>query len=87
MPSRTKEQNKKHYREYQSRPDVMKRRAQANKARRMMERAGKVHKGDGKDVHHVKPQSKGGKSTKGNLKVVSRAKNRGYKRGPDNRPK
>ena len=46
------------------------------KARRAMERAGKVRKGDGKDVHHKKPVRSGGTSAKGNLAVTSPAKNR-----------
>lgn len=37
---------------YNSKPEQKKRRAQRNKTRRMMERKGKVHKGDGKDVDH-----------------------------------
>jgi len=46
------------------------------KARRAMTRAGKVHKGDGKDVHHKKPVRSGGKSSRANLAVTSRKKNR-----------
>ena len=43
------------YRTYDGTPAVKKKRAQRNKARRMMEREGLVHKGDGKDVDHVTP--------------------------------
>ena len=35
-------------------------RAERNKARSIMEKAGKVSKGDGKDVDHKQPLSKGG---------------------------
>ena len=50
-----------------------------NKARAEMEKAGKVHKGDGKEVDHKVPI--GGKANKnnygkGNLQVVSRSENR-----------
>lgn len=50
-----------------------------NKARREMEKAGKVHKGDGKEVDHKKPI--GGKAndnnySRSNLQVVSRSENR-----------
>lgn len=54
-----------------------------NKARRMMEKAGKVHKGDGKDVDHKTPLSKGGKTTKSNLRVVSSSRNRSFRRNKD----
>jgi hypothetical protein len=57
-------------------------RVQRNKARRMEERMGKVHKGDGKDVDHKTPISKGGKTTSGNLRVVSAHRNRSYPRTP-----
>lgn len=56
------------------------------KARRAMERAGKVKKGDGKDVHHKKPIAKGGTSTPGNLSVKARHANRSVtKRSPSNK--
>jgi hypothetical protein len=55
-------------------------RVQRNKARRLEERAGNVHKGDGKDVDHKRPISKGGKTTPGNLRVVSEHTNRSYAR-------
>lgn len=57
-------------------------RVERNKARRMEERLGKVHKGDGKDVDHKNPISKGGKTTPGNLRVVSASRNRSYPRTP-----
>ena len=52
---------KKEYEQYDGTPEVKKKRAQRNKARRIMEEAGAVHKGDGKDVDHKVPLSKGGK--------------------------
>ena len=78
---------KRHYRDYQGKPEQIKKRSERNKARRMMEKAGEVKKGDGKDVHHVKPMAKGGKTTKGNLRVTSKAANRGYARTKTNKPK
>jgi 5-methylcytosine-specific restriction endonuclease McrA len=68
---------------YTSRPEVIKKRVEQNKARRMMEKAGKVHKGDGKDVDHTTPLSKGGKTTRSNLRVVSRSSNRSFSRRAD----
>lgn len=68
---------------YTSRPEVIKKRVEQNKARRMMEKAGKVHKGDGKDVDHKTPLSHGGKTTKSNLRVVNRSTNRSFSRRSD----
>jgi hypothetical protein len=48
-----------------------------------MEKAGLVHKGDGKDVDHKTPLSKGGKTTKSNLRVKSASDNRSYARKSD----
>lgn len=74
---------KKEYREYHGKPEQIKRRDQRNKARRMMEKAGKVRKGDGREVDHKVPLSKGGSNSRRNLRVVSRRTNRkkGAKRG------
>lgn len=74
---------KKEVRLYTSKPEVIKKRVEQNKARRMMEKAGKVHKGDGKDVDHRTPLSKGGKTTRSNLRVASRSSNRSFRRNAD----
>lgn len=71
------------YPAYDQTEKAKKARVQRNKARRMLERAGKVHKGDGMDVDHKQPLSKGGKTTPGNLRVVSASANRTYKRNKD----
>ena len=65
---------------YDARPEMIKRRSENNKARALMVKAGKVSKGDGKDVHHVKPLDAGGTTVKSNLKVLSQKKNRGWRR-------
>ena len=74
---------KKEYAKYDGTPAVKKKRAQRNKARRIMEDAGLVHKGDGKDVDHRTPLSKGGKTTRSNLKVKSASDNRSFSRNSD----
>ena len=74
---------KKEYEQYDGTPAVKKKRAARNKARRMMEREGLVHKGDGKDVDHKQPLSKGGATTRGNIRVKSATANRSYKRNAD----
>ncbi len=74
---------KKEYEQYDGTPAVKKKRAQRNKARRIMEQAGLVHKGDGKDVDHKVPLSKGGKTVRSNLTVKTAKSNRSYARNPD----
>ena len=71
---------KQEYANYDGTEAVKKKRAQRNKARRMLEREGVVHKGDGKDVDHKKPLSKGGTTTRSNLRAVDASANRSYKR-------
>ena len=71
------------YDNYQGTPDAKKDRAQRNKARRMLEREGVVKKGDGKDVDHKTPLSKGGTTVRSNLRAEAASKNRSYKRKSD----
>jgi hypothetical protein len=76
----TKRNYRQEYLNYDGTPEIKKRRAERNKARRIMEREGVVHKGDGLDIDHKKPLSKGGTTTRSNLKAVPASKNRSYKR-------
>lgn len=69
----------KEYAQYQGTEEQKKNRAQRNKARRELLREGKVHKGDGKDVAHVKAFDKGG-SNKNGVRVEDANKNRSFKR-------
>lgn len=68
---------------YDGSPAVKKKRAQRNKARRIMEREGVVHKGDNLDIDHKKPLSKGGVTIRSNLRVLPASKNRSYPRNSD----
>lgn len=61
-------------RKYNSKPEQKKRRAERNASRAAMAKAGKVHKGDGKDVDHR--NHKTSDKSRGNLSVMSRSKNR-----------
>jgi hypothetical protein len=74
---------KREVEKYTSKPEVKKKRAEQNAARREMEKAGKVHKGDGKDVDHRTPLSKGGTNDNSNLRVVPRSSNRSFSRNSD----
>jgi hypothetical protein len=65
---------------YDGKPEVKKKRAMRNAARREAERDGKVSKGDGNDVHHKKPLAKGGTNAKSNRAVVPASKNRSFPR-------
>jgi len=69
---------KSEYRNYHSRSDQKKNRASRNSARAAMESAGRVKKGDGKDVTHRdgNPRNNGKK----NLGVLSAKSNRSYRR-------
>jgi 5-methylcytosine-specific restriction endonuclease McrA len=81
MPYKNKkDRNYKQERQYDGRPDVKKRRAARNRARYKLMKEGKVRKGDGKDVDHKKPLTKGGSNKRSNLRAVPASKNRSYKR-------
>lgn len=64
----------KEYRDYHGNPEQIRRRASRNKARAAMEDAGRVRKGDGKDVDHknMNPMD----NRKQNLRVQSKSANR-----------
>jgi hypothetical protein len=72
-PARQKAQAK-----YNSKPEQIKKRAQRNAARAKMVKAGKVRKGDGKDVAHKNNNTNN--NSMSNLAVQSKAKNRSFKR-------
>lgn len=72
---------KKEYADYHGTPEQIAKRSQRNKARRAMEKEGRVSKGDGKDVNHKNPIARGGGNGKGNLEVTTKKANRGWRRG------
>jgi len=67
---------KKEYKDFHKKPEQIKNRAKRNLARHEMESLGKTKPGDGKEVDHKKPLSKGGSNSKKNLRVVKVATNR-----------
>ncbi len=77
---------RREYDNYQGKPEQLKNRAKRNSARAKMIAAGRVRKGDGKDVDHKQPLSKGGSTNKSNLRVVSTHTNRAFKRQKDRKP-
>jgi ABC-type uncharacterized transport system fused permease/ATPase subunit len=74
MPRKEPRNYKKEYEEYHGKPKQIKNRNIRNAARKKMVKAGRVHKGDGKEVDHIKGPQGGNKSS--NLRIVSRATNR-----------
>lgn len=86
MSKPTRESTKAYYDKYQGTPEAVKERGQRVKARRELEKEGKVHKGDGQEVDHRHPLSTGGSNDRSNLRVVSRKVNRSYPRDAKNRP-
>ena len=61
-------------RKYNGSPEQKKNRASRNAARRAAEKAGKVRKGDGRDVDHKNMNPRDNR--KSNLQVMSKSKNR-----------
>lgn len=66
---------RREYDEYHGTEEQKKRRAQRNAARRKAMRAGKVRKGDGKEVDHLGSNRKG-KLDNSKVRIVSKVKNR-----------
>jgi len=68
---------RKEYDNYQSRPEQRKRNDQRKKTRRLMMKNGRVRKFDGKDVDHKDNDT--ANLSPGNLRVMSKSKNRSKK--------
>lgn len=66
---------------YNARPEQVEKRMARNRARAKLMKEGLVKKGDGKDVDHKVPLDRGGSNDRSNLRVVSKTKNRGWRRG------
>lgn len=64
---------------YEAQPEQVKNRTARNAARAKMMKAGKVSKGDGKDVAHKVAFDKGG-ANKNGVRIESVSKNRSFKR-------
>lgn len=78
MPRNPRDYKKE--RKYDGKPEVKARRAARNRGRYKLMKEGKVSKGDGKDVDHKKPLSKGGSTKRSNLRAKPSSKNRSYAR-------
>lgn len=69
---------KKEYSNYQGTAEQKKKRASRNSARSAMVKAGRVRKGDGKDVDHKNGNPKD--NSKKNLRAISKSANRSFPR-------
>lgn len=68
---------RREYDSFHGKPAQRKSRSSRNKARRIMEKAGKVRKGDGKDVDHRNRNPRDNRRS--NLRVTTRKANRSRK--------
>lgn len=68
---------------YNATPAATAKRVANNGARATAIKAGKAKVGDGKDVDHKKPLSKGGSNAASNLRVISASQNRSFSRNAD----
>ena len=71
---------RREYDKYQGRKEIIRRRGLRNKARKVLEKMGRVKKGDGKDVDHIRTLDKGGGNSLRNLRVRSASSNRSFAR-------
>jgi len=74
-----KDRKYKNAAKYEDSPQQVKNRVARNAARNKLMKAGKVSKGDGKDVAHIVAMDKGG-SNKDGVRVESASANRSFKR-------
>lgn len=74
-PNKDRDYKKEYARDHKAKKDKLDRAAR-NKANRAAKKKGTIKKGDGKDVDHIDPLSKGGSRGLGNTRVVSRKTNR-----------
>ena len=65
---------------YNSRPEQRAARSERTIARNASNADGRTHKGDGTNLDHIVPLSKGGTSAKSNLRVVSEGRNKSFSR-------
>ncbi len=68
---------------YNSKPEQRHNRSERTVARNQAIAAGKASRGDGKDLDHIKPLSKGGKNIPSNERMVSASANRSFARNAD----
>jgi len=68
---------------YNSKPEQRHNRSLRTMARDAAIKEGRVARGDGKDLDHIKPLSKGGSNARSNTRVTSESRNRSFARNRD----
>lgn len=68
---------------YNSKPEQIKARSERTVLRREANAKGITKKGDGKDLDHIKPLSKGGANKLSNARVTTKSANRSFARNGD----
>jgi hypothetical protein len=68
---------------YNSKPEERRKRSLRTMARRKANDSGLTSKGDGNDLDHVRPLSKGGSNSPSNLRVRKASENRSFARNKD----
>lgn len=74
---------KKEYAKYHAKPEQRANRSDRTVLRREANEKGITSKGDGKDLDHKKPLSKGGSNSLSNARVTSKSENRSFARNKD----
>lgn len=74
---------KREYEKYHSSAEQRANRSKRTVARNQSNAEGRTHKGDGKDLDHKTPLSKGGSNAKSNTRVISASSNRSFARNKD----
>jgi hypothetical protein len=74
---------KKEYAAFQGTAEQRKNRSKRTVLRNKANALGITSKGDGKDLDHKRPLSKGGANTLSNTRVTTKAKNRSFSRNAD----
>jgi 5-methylcytosine-specific restriction endonuclease McrA len=73
---RTKNQEDRHWRKEDQKREVVERREERHVARAHAIKAGKVARGDGLELDHVRPLSRGGSNAARNVRVTTEHANR-----------
>lgn len=74
---------KREYAKYQGTAEQRANRSERTVARNQANADGRTSKGDGTNLDHRVPLSKGGSSAKSNLRVVSESRNKSFSRNKD----
>lgn len=72
---------KHEYSKFQSSAKARAERSARTVARRQANASGRTHKGDGKEIDHIRGLSDGGTNSPSNLRVISKKDNRGRRQG------